>query len=145
MNYINVSLQNFLLCCFEVTYVTCIVTCFNVFFAIFITAKFITLLNTHINWCSKTKETEVNNGNDENKNKNKIESKENPKIKHIHCSKYERKFNKEPTFNMHMKNAHEETSIEMTNKESQKNVTFHTEKRNLRSYKKSSSAQGPNN
>ena len=103
----------------------------------------ITLLNTHVNWCSKTKETKVNNGNDENKTK--IESKDNTKSKRIHCKKCERKFNKESTFNMHMKNAHEETSIKINNKESQVNVTFHTEKRNLRSNKKSSSAQGPNN
>ena len=64
--------------------------------------------------------------------------------KRIHCDKCERKFNKEATYKVHMENNHGEITNEM-NKQTQVSVTFLTEKRNLRSVKKPSSAQLPNN
>ena len=88
-----------------------------------------TMLNAHMKRCS----TAVEN---------------NKKSKRIHCNKCDKKFNKEATFRTHMKNIHQElneSGYNNNNKEAQSNMTFHENTRKLRSYKKSDSAQVPNN
>ena len=94
----------------------------------------------HLIRCSKIVENEVKDGEIEEPN-GKIS-----KSKRLHCNKCEKKFNKEATYKIHMTKIHQETVMALqTENKIQSELTFQDKTRTLRSYKKKSSAQGPNN
>ena len=71
--------------------------------------------------------------------------------KRIHCDQCGNKFNKQATFETHMKNVHGKESsqgkgnIQININSNQSNLTFHERTRTLRSYKILDSALDPNN
>ena len=76
------------------------------------------------------------------------ERRANTKSKRIHCDQCDKKFNKESTFQTHMKNIHGKEVSQSQNNQNNLNqvkLTFHGRTRTLRSHKDSASAPDPNN